>query len=259
MTQSWNPDVYLRYQAYRARPALDLIAQIPLETPGPIADLGCGPGNVTKTLLDTWPDRKVTGVDLSEDMLAKAKGSDGASGIDWQHGDIATWQAPEPLALLFSNAALHWVQNLETVIPRLATQIKSEGWLAYQIPVTFESAYQHCIRETVQSEHWKTKLGDVWMYKDPPGPDAMYDLLSPSCTSVDIWVTDYHHVLEGENPVLEWIKGTGLTPYLAVLNEQEQSEFIADYGARVQRAYPKQDDGNTLFLMKRIFVLAQKR
>lgn len=259
MTQSWNPDVYLRYQAYRARPALDLIAQIPLDEPGAITDLGCGPGNVTLTLRERWPDRAVTGVDLSADMLAKAKSAYADSGIQWQQGDIATWQADSPLALLFSNAALHWVQDLETVIPRLATMVKPNGWLAYQIPVTYESAYQYCIRNTVQSDRWKAKLGDVWMYKDPPGPDAMYDLLSPACRSVDIWVTDYHHVLEGDNPVLEWITGTGLTPYLAVLNEDEKSEFLEDYGARVKSAYPKQTDGSTLFLMKRIFVLAQKR
>ena len=258
MTQTWNPDVYLRYQGYRARPALDLIAQIELATDGPIVDLGCGPGNVTQVLRETWPNRPVTGVDLSKDMLAKAQSAYADGSVDWQQGDIATWRAATPPALLFSNAALHWVQNLERVIPRLAEHVQSQGCFAYQIPVTYDSAYQHCIRATVQSDRWKAKLGNVWMYKDPPGPAAMYDLLSPMCTSVDIWETDYHHVLEGENPVLEWIKGTGLTPYLTVLNEVEQAEFIADYGAQVLQAYPKQGDGSTLFLMSRIFVVARK-
>jgi len=88
-------------------------------------------------------------------------------------------------------------------------------------------------------------------------PAQFYDLLAPSCQSVDIWVTDYHHVLEGENPVFEWIIGTGLTPYLSVLDATDQAEFIADYSTRVAKAYPKEADGKTLFLMKRIFVLAQ--
>jgi trans-aconitate 2-methyltransferase len=97
------------------------------------------------------------------------------------------------------------------------------------------------------------------MYKDPMGPQNFYDLLAPACDPIDIWVTDYHHVLEGNNPVFDWIIGTGLTPYLSVLSDTDQKDFIADYSKRVAAAYPKQADGKTVFLMKRIFVLAQKR
>ena len=259
MSQTWNPDVYLRYEGYRARPALDLMAQIPLDVDGPIVDLGCGPGNVTRSLKNRWPDRAVMGVDLSPDMLAKASNEYSDTDIQWQQGDISTWTTDTPQALVFSNAALHWVSNHMDVVPRLADMILPQGWLAFQIPVTEQSAYQVCIRETVQSDRWADQLADVWMYKDPMGPDAFYDLLSPQCQTVDIWVTDYHHVLEGDNPVFDWIIGTGLTPYLSVLNDSDKADFLADYSVRVSAAYPKQADGKTLFLMKRIFVLAQKR
>ncbi len=259
MSQTWDPDVYLRYEAYRARPALDLIAQIPLEIDGPVTDLGCGPGNVTQRLKERWPDRTVTGVDLSALMLDKARTAYGESGIAFEEGDIASWRASEPQALIFSNAALHWVQGLDAVIPALAGMVKPRGWLAFQIPVTFDSPYQQCLRATVQSERWTSQLTGVWMYKDPPRPEETYDLLSSSCAIVDIWETDYHHVLEGDNPVLDWITGTGLTPYLSVLNTADQEAFIEDYGTRILDAYPKQADGKTLFLMKRIFALAQRR
>lgn len=256
MSESWNPDVYLRYQTYRARPALDLIEQIPLDVDGDIVDLGCGPGNVTQQLKTTWPERVVTGVDKSEAMLTKAKGS--YPDIRWEQGDIATWTTDKQKALVFSNAALHWVTNHERVFPALLDAVKPGGWLAFQIPVTEESEYQKCIRATVTSERWAKKLADVWTYKNPLPPEPLYDLLSPGCLSVDIWVTDYHHVLEGENPVVDWIMGTGLTPYLAVLEEADKQAFIDDYSARVLAAYPKQRDGKTLFLMKRIFALAQR-
>ena len=257
MSQTWNPDVYLRYEAYRARPALDLLAQIPLEIPGSIVDLGCGPGNVTQKLKQAWPDRSVIGVDMSEEMLSKARASDTRGLLHWQQGDIATWQPDSQMALVFSNAALHWVPDHATVLPRLASLVLPDGWLAFQIPVTEACPYQVCIGETVTSERWADKLADVWMYKDPMLPEQMYDILSPLARSVDIWVTDYHHVLEGENPVFDWIIGTGLTPYFSVLSGPEKEEFLADYSARVLSAYPKQTDGKTLFLMKRIFVLAQ--
>lgn len=259
MNQTWDPDVYLRYERYRARPALDLMAQIPLEVSGPIVDLGCGPGNVTRVLKERWQDHKVTGVDKSKDMLAKAQHANTDIDISWQQGDISIWKPSERFALIFSNAAFHWVSNHAEVIERLPTHIVPNGWLAFQIPVTEQSAYQICIRETVTSDRWVKQLADVWMYKDPIGPEPLYDLLYPSCQSVDIWVTDYHHVLEGDNPVFDWIIGTGLTPYLSVLSEIDQKEFLADYSARVSTAYPRQADGSTLFLMKRIFVLAQVR
>lgn len=259
MKQTWDPDVYLRYEGYRARPALDLMAQIPLQAPGPIIDLGCGPGNVTRVLQKQWPDRAVTGLDRSEDMLAKARAADTDTDIRWEQGDIGAWTPDDRFTLIFSNAALHWVSNHAEVIQRLPQFVVPDGWLAFQIPVTEQCPYQVCIRETVNSATWAGKLADVWMYKDPPGPEPLYDLLSPNCQSVDIWVTDYHHVLEGENPVFDWIIGTGLTPYLSVLDEADQKAFLADYSARVSAAYPKQTDGKTLFLMKRIFVVAQVR
>lgn len=257
MQQTWDPNVYLRYETYRARPALDLIAQIPREISGPIIDLGCGPGNVTRTLKDRWPDNAVTGLDRSENMLSKARDTNSDADISWQQSDIGTWAPKERFALIFSNAAFHWLSNHAKVIERLPEYVTPSGWLAFQIPVTEQSPYQVCIRETVTSDRWAEKLANVWMYKDPLEPEQLYDVLSPSCRSVDIWVTDYHHVLEGENPVFDWIIGTGLTPYLSVLNDADQEAFLEDYKARVLAAYPKQDDGKTLFLMKRIFVLAQ--
>jgi len=258
MQEGWNPDVYLRYEAYRARPALDLMEQIPLDVDGPIVDLGCGPGNVTRQLKKKWPDRLVIGIDKSEAMLAKAREAFGDADINWQQGDIASWRPDENYALVFSNAALHWIANHQQVIPDLMNALMPGGWLAFQMPVTEGSPYQVCIHETVCSERWHNKLEKVWMYNNPLSPELLYNLLTPSSMSVDIWVTDYHHVLEGENPVAEWITGTGLTPYLAALDDAEREDFITEYRSRAMAAYPKQADGKTLFLMKRIFALAQK-
>ncbi len=64
------------------------------------------------------------------------------------------------------------------------------------------------------------------------------------------------HVLEGEDPVVEWTKATGLRPYLDALDEAERGAFLADYAARLRRAYPSRGDGRTLFPFRRLFIVA---
>jgi len=132
MTQ-WNPGQYLKYASERLRPALDLIEQIPVESPATIFDLGCGPGTVTKLLAERFPAAKVRGVDSSPEMLSKAGG---IGGIEWQQGDIETWAPDEPAQLIFSNAALHWLRDHGALFPRFLDALAPGGVLAVQMPIT---------------------------------------------------------------------------------------------------------------------------
>ncbi len=255
---TWNPDLYLRYAAYRARPAEDLLPRLALNVPGDIYDLGCGPGTLTKKLKDKWPERRIVGVDSSPDMLATAR-EKFSNGIEWQQADIATWSATSTAAMIFTNAALHWVPNHETLFPRLMSQVAPGGILAVQVPVSHPEGYHKCIEEIASSPKWRDKFKDVHAHDDPLPAGQYYDLLSPFCTDVDIWETDYHHVLEGENPVTEWISSTGLVPFLTALPEAERPAYLADYSALTHKAYPRQNDGKVLFTMHRLFIVAQKK
>jgi len=258
MTQTWHPDIYQRYQAYRARPAHDLIKQIELSVDGPIYDLGCGPGNITGDLRKHWPERKLVAVDNSAEMLAQAIEQNRDRGIEWVKGDISTWQVEASAALIFANASLHWVQDHDKLFPCLMESLKPDGILAVQMPISLGVPYYECMMDLVKSQEWCSRLQDITVYREPLNACHYYDLLGQLSKTLDIWRTDYVHVLQGDNPVLEWMKGTGLTLYTSVLDETESSALQEDYGKRVKEAYPKQEDGQTLFNMPRFFIVAKR-
>ncbi len=257
MTTTWNPDLYLRYAAYRARPADDLLPRLTLSVHGDIYDLGCGPGTLTKRLKEKWPARHVTGIDSSLEMLAAAAEKFPTS-IEWQPADITTWTAPRPAALVFANASLHWVNNHEILLPQIMRQVMPGGVLAIQVPKSGGQPYHTCIEKLATTDKWRARFKGIHPHSDPLAAQVYYDLLSPLADTVDIWETDYHHVLEGENPVTEWISSTGLVPFLSVLNETEKADYLADYSACAAKAYARQSDGKVLFTMRRLFIVATR-
>lgn len=258
MSTTWNPDLYLRYAAYRARPADDLLPRIAFEAAGDIYDLGCGPGTLTVKLREKWPQRRVIGVDSSAEMLAKARAKFPA-GIEWREGDIASWRADARAALVFANASLHWLEGHSALIPGLMRQVTPGGIFAMQVPVSGPQPYHKCIEAVAAMPRWRERFRDVHPHPDPLPAGVYYDLLEPLAVEVDVWETDYHHVLEGEHPVTEWISSTGLVPFLSVLDTEDQAAFIADYNVCADSAYPRQADGRVLFTMHRLFIVARRR
>ena len=266
---TWDPNQYLKFTDYRLRPALDLMAQIPLADPRSVYDLGCGTGNITHLLAERWPSARVVGVDSSADMLAKsrmeaprAKARMEAAGVVFEQADIAHWSPPAPADLLFTNATLHWLDDHATLLPRLAAQLAPGGVLAIQMPDNRTSPSHLLMDEAAATGPWHTRLARVRpVYGAMQSPDAYYRMLAPVAAQVDIWETTYLHVLPepagGDNPVVEWTKGTALRPYLHALEEPDRGAFLAAYAARIAAAYPKQSDGRTLLPFRRIFIVAR--
>lgn len=258
-TKDWAPDVYLGFAGYRARPAADFLPHISIPAPGVLDDLGCGPGNVTAKLKAKWPERDVVGVDSSPAMLDAARAKHAAPGLTFESGDMALWSPPQPAALIFSNAAFHWVDNHETLFPHLMSALAPDGTLAVQMPTGQEAPYQTCIDEIAALAKWRDKVAGAYQQTMPLTPRAYYDLLAPLASEIDIWHTDYHHVLQGEDPVPAWVAGSALVPYTSLLTRSEAQAFTADYAAAVRPFYAPQKDGRTLFTMRRLFILARRR
>jgi trans-aconitate 2-methyltransferase len=257
---AWDPAQYLRFADERLRPGFDLLSRIGDLPPGPIIELGCGTGVHTRPIAERWPDRAVTGVDASPEMLAQAAAR--GSRIGWVEADIATWQATEPAALIFSNATLHWLDAHDSLLPRLMRQLLPGGVLAIQMPRNFDAPSHVLMRETAAEEPWAQRLAPL-LRADPVGPpDFYYGLLSPLARGgLDLWETEYLQVLAGaeggESPVLAWVRGTALRPLLAPLEAGEQADFAARYDAKLKRAYRRRADGKTLFPFRRLFMVAR--
>ena len=256
---AWDPDRYGAFRRERMQPALDLLARIELRHAQTIYDLGCGPGEVTRLIAARWPDAAVTGIDNSPEMLARARA--GASRITWLEqgiADFAPAPAPVPAAdLIFSNAALNWLPHHETLLPGFVRCLTPGGVLAIQMPCNHDTPSQTAMSDVARAGPRAARLAPLCDSTPVAEPAFYYRTLRPHVAALEIWQTEYIHILEGDNPVVEWMSGTALRPFLALLDDGERADFIADYEARVHAAYPPQADGRTLFSMRRTFILAR--
>jgi trans-aconitate 2-methyltransferase len=252
----WNPATYLKFAGERLRPALDLIARIDMDAPGVIVDLGCGDGNVTRFLVERWPDSVVVGVDSSAEMLAEARVRQ--PDLAWIEADLAAWIPEQPADILFSNAALHWLDDHRALFPRLAQGLRPGGILAVQMPRNHDQPSHRAMIEAVEAGPWRDRLRPCLRTRPVAPPDVYADILAPVTSFMDIWETVYWHILEGDNPVVAWTRGTALRPLLAALDGEERAAFLGDYARRVERAYPRRDDGKTLFPFRRLFIVARR-
>jgi trans-aconitate 2-methyltransferase len=258
VSPSWDAAQYLHFAGERMRPALDLLHRIPGGfAPRRIVDLGCGTGEITLALKQRWPDAEVTGLDSSGTMLDTARGLGGE--VAWLKADIADWSPAQPFDLIFSNAALQWLNGHEALFPRLLGTVAPGGVLAVQMPRNFAAPSHRLMRETAAEAPWSGRLKPLLRAEPVLPPERYYGLLSALAAEIDLWESEYLHVLEGEAPVLEWVKGTGLRPLLDALTDPaERAEFIARYRGRLAEAYPRRPDGKTLFPFRRLFLIARR-
>lgn len=261
---TWDPAQYLRHADHRARPFTDLLARIPdLPSGSPrIADLGCGPGNVTALLAERWPTARITGYDNSPEMLDKAHvehagPTAGGGRLDFAHADVRTWAPSQPYDLIVSNATLQWVPGHVERFAEWVAGLVPGGTFAFQVPGNFDSPSHRLMRELAHA----AGLDDVLRHDDAVlTPTACLEKLADLGCAVDAWETTYVHLLTGEDPVLDWVKGTGLRPILTALADAPEASraFVTEYRAALREAYPAGAHG-TPFPFRRIFAVARKQ
>src|ERR1700742_2154420 len=253
----WDPQQYLKFSGHRLRPAVDLLLRVPDFAVRTVADLGAGAGNVSKLLKERWPDAVVTGVEGSAEMVAAGKKA--APDIEWHHQDLASWRPAQSYDLIYSNAALHWLPDHAALFPKMMQSVAPGGYLAVQMPRNFLAPSHVLIGETALDGPWRSKVEHLVTPPPVHAPQFYHDVLVPHAADIDIWETEYLQVLQGENPVKKWTKGTWLTRYLDVLEGDEKAAFEAAYGERIAKAYPRNAAGQTLFPFRRLFMVAQRK
>jgi trans-aconitate 2-methyltransferase len=255
---AWDPATYLRFSDERLRPGFDLLARVGELPQGPLAELGSGTGVHARAIAERWSGRSLTAVDSSPEMLKQAAAT--PSSIRWVEADLRSWTPPEKVSLVFSNAVLQWVDNHETLFPRLMGMLVSGGVLAVQMPRNFDQPSHVLMREAAQAGPWAATLKPLLRPDPVTAPDVYYDRLAPLAQDgLDIWETEYLHVLSGEDAVLTWMRGTALRPLLTALSGSERDEFERACAERLRRAYPRRADGRTPLPFRRVFIVARAK
>jgi len=255
----WDPALYRRYEDERTRPAQELLARVPLSGAARVVDLGCGPGNSTELLANRFPQAQVVGTDNSEAMLASAR--ERLPQARFELSDIATW-APQDEApdLIYANAALQWVPDHEQLIPRLFAALAPGGVLAIQMPDNREEPTHRLMRAVAAEAPWAEPIGDADRLRTLLLPlGGYYDLLAPVAARVDVWHTIYQHPMADAAAIVEWVRGTGLKPFVDRLPADLQASYLAEYERRVDQAYPARTDGKRLLAFPRMFIVAQRK
>ena len=254
---SWSAEQYMKFEDERTRPARDLLDQIPNLPDGALYDLGCGPGNSTELIHDRFPAYMLTGIDSDENMLVAARKR--MSHTRFDKGDLAHWKPPERAVLFFANAVFQWLPDHLGTIERLMGELIPGGTIAVQMPDNLDEPSHASMRELAQDPRFSQYFPNGGVRRAAlPAPSVYLDRLEAKSIRIDVWHTIYYHRLANAEAIVEWVKGTGLRPYLDHAGEAHREAYLADYLGRVEKAYPKMSDGRVLLRFPRIFMVAVK-
>ena len=180
----WDPGRYRQFGAERSRPFDELVGRIGASDPAFVADLGCGPGELTADLCERWPAAEVLGVDSSAEMIAAAREvlaglPDEVRGrLRFEQADAANWEPDRPVDVMVSNAMLQWLPEHEKLLPRWVSQLAPGGWLAFAVPGNFDEPTHGLLRQLAATPRWRAQLAGVAFNRQAADPAEYLDLLA---------------------------------------------------------------------------------
>lgn len=224
---TWNPDQYERFKQERKQPFLDLMALVEHRPRMRVVDLGCGTGELTRELHEHLGAEETLGIDNSETMLLKA-GAFGGEMLRFEHGDVEAFVTDRPYDLIFSNAALHWVPNHESLVSRLTSFLTPRGQVAIQMPANDDHP-SHGVAAEVAEEMGVEPRRDFLL------PVERYSQLLHRLgfQRQNVRMQVYGHLLDSSRGVIEWVKGALLTDYERRMPADAYARFLSTYTDRL--------------------------
>lgn len=254
---TWNSNQYLEFKKERTLPATDLANHIAVKNPQHILDIGCGPGNSTFVLAEKFPRADILGIDSSEEMIKSAHTYYPELSFMLCDASADLSILPHSYDVIFSNACLQWIPDHKSLLPRLMTRLNGGGVLAVQVPINYNEPIHQVIAQVSSSPKWKSKFSNPRIFYTLR-PNEYYNILSEIASDFNLWCTTYCHRMQSHEQLLEWYRGTGLRPYLSVLNEEDKAEFEKDIYESIIKVYPIQKNGEIIFNFPRLFFTATK-
>jgi trans-aconitate 2-methyltransferase len=243
-TDTWNRELYEKFQREREQPFFDLMAMVRPAPDMRVADLGCGTGRQTRILHERLRAKETIGIDRSVKMLEGQRDGVLPDGLRFEVGTIEAFPGERPpFDLIFSNAALHWVDDHAALLTRLAGALAPSGQLAFQVPAMHDEATHLVAEEIAAAEPFRSAL-EGWHRISPvlPADDYARVLYRAGLTDLQARLIVYPHVLEGPEAVVEWTRGTLLTEYARHLPGDLFEPFVDRYRsallARLEPARP---------------------
>ena len=271
----WDPAQYAHFAGHRARPFVDLTNAVHLAAPRQVFDLGCGPGNMTVTLAQRWPEADITGYDASAEMINEAQQlieqqQDGTyDNVSFAQQEAASWMPPADTDAIVSNAMFQWVPQHIEVISGWLKALKPGAWFAMQVPGNSIARSHQYIGELAAEEKFSMVTDTAYTGETVHSVEEYTHMLLAHGFRPNVWETTYHQVLSGADPVFDWVKGAALRPVLQKLTEHDAANgttlheaFVTRYKAEMSNAYPPYvgPDGQevTVYPFRRIFVVGHK-
>jgi trans-aconitate 2-methyltransferase len=232
---AWNPDTYNKFKSERFAPFDDLLALLKPRPGIEVIDLGCGTGELTTRLAGALRGAKVLGIDSSTDMLRGSAAFTNEQvrfecrSIEDELGSGRKWD------LVFSNAAIQWVENHQVLLPRIISTIKTNGQLLIQLPAQHHNVTNRLL-DTLASEAPFHELLQGWNRISPvlEIDDYARILFDNGSRSMTVYEKVYPLVLPDAGALFDWVSGTALLPYIERLQQGMRQQFIDEYKGILQ-------------------------
>ncbi len=253
---SWSAARYVKFEEERTRPVWDLIARVPAPRARRAADIGCGPGNSTEVLRGRYPEAEIVGIDSSPDMISAARKR--LPDVAFEVAEIERWPG-SGFDVILANAVIQWIPDHESLLPTLIGKLALGGALAVQTPDNLDEPSHRLMREVAADGPWAGRLADATKARaERRSADWYFRLLRRYAARVDIWRTTYFHPLKDAHAIVEWVRATGIRPFIDPLDASEREGYLAHYEAAIAEAYPAEADGTVLLPFPRLFFVATR-